>query len=202
MSIYTPEADSYLLQDVLEKYLKNKFDSRKIKNPLEFLKEFTILDMGTGSGIQAETCIGLSFTNITVADINRNVIKQLKGNKKFKLYRIKRILTDLFSNIPETNKFNLIIFNPPYLPRDKREPLDSQLNTTAGEKGYEIIFRFLKQAKNYLKNQDSSILLLFSSLSQPDVILKKADKLNYKYKLLKSEKWAFEEIFIYEFKIQ
>lgn len=147
--------------------------------------------MGSGSGILAETCLGLSFKNITVADIDKGAIKLLK-QKKFHA-----IKSNLFSNIPE--KFDLIIFNPPYLPEDKTG-FDKQKDTTAGKLGYEIIIRFLKQAKKHLKEK-GKILLLFSSLSKPKIIKQEAEKLGYNPKLLNQKRIFFEELFVYEFRL-
>ncbi|MBT4165684.1 methyltransferase [archaeon] len=178
MSIYQPAEDSYLLQKELITFLKNK------------PKTIKILDMGTGSGIQAKTCIKQGFKNTTAADINPDAIKNLK--------KIKTIQSNLFSKIPK-QKFDLIIFNPPYLPLDKREPKDSQLNTTAGKQGYEIILKFLKQSKPYL-NKDATILLLFSSLSQPKIIKQKAKELNYSLTKLAEQSLFFEKLFVYQIK--
>ena len=180
MSIYQPAEDSYLLSNTLKKYLNGK--SKGIK----------ILDMGSGSGIQAQTCKNLGFQNITTADINPEAVKHLK-KQGFNI-----IQTNLFSNINKKNKFDLIVFNPPYLPLDKREPKESQIATTAGKKGYEIIIKFLKQAKNYL-NKNGTILLLFSSLSQPKILLAKAKGLAFGIKLLNKENLFFEELFVSEF---
>jgi hypothetical protein len=57
----------------------------------------------------------------------------------------------------------------------------------------------LKQAKKYLSKK-GVILLLFSSLSKPRTILKKAKKMNYKAKKICQENLFFEKLFIYEFK--
>lgn len=191
MSIYHSSDDSYLLSETIKDYLRNKLNNKKVD------KTIKILDMGSGSGIQAQTCKDLGFNNILTADINPEAVEQLKQQG------FNSIKTDLFSNISKSNnnqnKFDLILFNPPYLPEDKREPEDSRLNTTAGKKGYEIIIKFLEQAKSYLK-EDGAILLLFSSLSQPNVIIKKANDLGYKLKLLSSKKLFFEELFVYEIK--
>ena len=179
MSIYQPAEDSYLLSEVLEKYLKDKPTS------------IQILDMGSGSGIQAKTCRDLGFTNILTADINPEVISHLKS------LNFNTVQSHLFSNISKQQS-DLIIFNPPYLPEDKREPEDSRLNTTAGKQGYEIIIRFLEQAKDYLSD-NGSILLLISSLSKPEVIKQKIKFLDYKIKELGSKKIAFfEELFVFQ----
>lgn len=176
MTIYQPAEDTYLMQRVLKEYLQDKPKSIKI------------LDMGSGLGIQAQTCKDLGFNNLLTTDINPEVINLLK-EKSFK-----SIQSDLFSNIKE--KFNLIIFNPPYLPFDEKEPEDSQLQTTGGKKGYEIIVRFLSEVREHLSNK-GVVLLLFSSLSEPKIILRETERFNYKVKLLGKEKLFFEELFVY-----
>lgn len=176
-----PFEDSYLLSKELELYLKN-LENKNIK----------ILDMGSGSGIQAKTCssLGIKKSNILCADINQETIELLKKQK------FKTIHTDLFKKIKA--KFDLIIFNAPYLPEDK---YDRKADTTAGKRGYEIILKFLKQAKQHL-NKEGAILLLFSSLSKPNIILKTAKKLDLKSKKLTEENMGFfETLFVYEFRI-
>ena len=96
-------------------------------------------------------------------------------------------------------KFDLIIFNPPYLPENKSEPKDSRLSTTAGKQGYELIIKFLRQGKSHLE-KNGVILLLFSSLSKPNIIKKQAKELGYKFKLIKKQRLFFEELYIYELK--
>lgn len=172
--MYLPGEDSYFLSDILKKYLENK--SREIE----------ILDMGSGSGIQAETCRNFGFKNITAADVDEQAVSFLR-KKKFKT-----IKTNLFSNIKE--KFHLIIFNPPYLPEHR---YDKEKDTTGGKKGYETIIKFLEQAKNHLK-KNGRILLLFSSLSKPKVIKTKAKELGYEIKLLGKKKLFYEELYVVE----
>jgi len=179
--IYEPSDDSYLLQNTLKKFLKTK------------PKTISILDMGSGSGIQAQTCKDLGIKNILAVDINPEAVENLIGKQ------LNAIQSNLFSKIKK-HKFDLIIFNPPYLPEDPREPNDSKLATTAGKQGFEIINKFLKQATTNLK-RDASILLLFSSLSQPNIIKKHAKSLNYNFNLLAKQRIPFEELFVYEFKL-
>jgi len=176
--IYQPAEDSYLLQESLISFL----DGKK--------KSISILDMGSGSGIQAKTCKKFKFKNILCADINPEAVSNLKGEG------FKAIKSNLFSKVDK--KFDLIIFNPPYLPEDKREPKDSQLNTTAGKKGYEIIVKFLKGARSHL-NPGGKILLLFSSLSKPKVVKSEAKKIGYSFKELTKMSLSFEKLFVYEF---
>jgi len=66
--------------------------------------------------------------------------------------------------------------------------------TTGGEKGHEIIEKFLRDAKPHL-NKDGKILLLFSSLSGKVIPLFK--KFGYKSKKLSEKKLFFETIYVY-----
>src|SRR3989344_2309934 len=117
--IYDPEEDSFLLAKYVDKFAKGK-----------------ILDLGTGSGIQAE--IALRHTkNVLAVDINEEAVNYVKNKN------IKAKVSDLFSNINE--KFDLIIFNPPYLPNENLEDKESRLITTGGKYGYEILERFFSQ---------------------------------------------------------
>ena len=164
--IYEPAEDSFLLKNQLKKYIK---------------KDMKVLDMGTGSGIQALEAKSLG-ANILATDINPECINHIKKLK------IKSIQSNLFENIKE--KFDLIIFNPPYLPEDKREPEDSKLSTTGGKKGSETINKFLKQAKEHLK-KNGKILIVVSSLT------KGIDKKNFKFKKIAEQKIPFEKLYVY-----
>ncbi len=209
MEIYNPAEDSYLLAEVVKNYLNNlikdikkkdKRNSEQHKNSKPYnqdgdinytkIKGLKILDMGSGSGIQALICRQLGYKNILAADIDSTAIAHLKKQK------IRTIKTNLFSNIDNKEKFDIIIFNPPYLPEHK---YDKKPDTTAGKQGYELIIKFLKQAKNYLNknNKRSNILLLFSSLSHPEIIKQKARQLGYEYKLLGKKSLFFEQLYVY-----
>lgn len=183
--IYPPSEDSFFLQKNLKKILKKQ----KKQN-----KEIKILDMGTGSGIQAKTCFKLGFNNILAVDIDKQALKFVKKkNKKTrnqeKTRKIKTRYSNLFSNIKTKEKFNLIVFNPPYLPKHK---YDNSKNITGGKKGYETILKFLKQARKHLTNQ-GKILLLVSSLSKPRIIRTYARK-HYSIKTLDKKKLFFETL--------
>ena len=145
--IYPPLDDSLLLAEQVKKHC--------------FGKE--VLDMGTGSGIQAETALNNNAKSILSADINEESTPILKKKG------IKFIHSDLFSNI--SGEFDLIIFNPPYLPLDEREDKEGALTNAGGKKGDELILRFLKQAILHLK-KEGIILLVVSSLTPQKEIKK------------------------------
>ena len=178
--IYFPSDDSYLLSKELKKFCKDK----------------SILDIGSGSGIQAETAITAKCKSVLATDIAPEAIKLLKS--KFKHNKnIHIIISNLFSKIPRKMKFDIIVFNPPYLPLDKSEPKESQKATTGGKKGDEIILKFLKQAPNYLSNS-GFILLLTSSLTPMKRINSLLYSLSLKKTLISSKKLFFETLYVWK----
>ena len=168
--IYEPAEDSFLLQKYVEKYAFGK-----------------VLDIGSGSGIQAEAALKKT-KNILAVDINKEAVKLLKGkgiNSKY---------SDLFSNVK--GKFDLIIFNPPYLPEEEKEDLETKLVTTGGKYGYEILERFFKNAKKFL-NKNGKILIVFSSLTNKKKVDSLVKKYGFKFKLLEEKGLFFEKLYVY-----
>lgn len=165
--MYSPREDSFLL-------LKN------IKNHIK--PEDKVLDMGTGSGILAKEASRFS-KQVIATDINNEIPKNLSG--------IKFIHSDLFSNIKD--RFNVILFNPPYLPSKNIRHIDLD----GGKNGTEIIERFLKQAREHLEAR-GKILLLCSSLNKNIKQLFK--KYNYNYRKVDEQSLFFEKLFVYELK--
>ena len=136
--IYEPREDSFLLQQYVKKYVRGK-----------------VLDMGTGSGIQALTAKEQT-SDVLAVDINPEAVAYVKRQS------INTIISDLFANVKGT--FDVIIFNPPYLPETEEEDSESRQITTGGTYGHEVLERFLKEAKNFLA-KEGQILIVVSSLT-------------------------------------
>lgn len=169
--MYEPAEDSYLI----EKHIKNYSSD-------------SCLEIGTGTGILALEA-SKYCKKVLAVDIDKEAIDYCKKNIKKKNIKFK--LSDLFSNVE--GKFDLILFNPPYLPNDsliKDKALDG------GKKGYEIIEKFLNNVNSHL-NQDGKILLIFSSLTNKKKIDSLIKKNALKFKELEKQKFFFEEIYLY-----
>ena len=106
-----------------------------------------LLEIGVGSGINLQTTlnVGVKRDNIFGSDINKKAVSHCKK------LGFHVILSDLFSNID--GKFDLIVFNPPYLPLDEKEPRKSRVATTGGLHGNELIIKFLKEARKHLNRE-------------------------------------------------
>ena len=175
--IYEPAEDSFLLQKYVHHYANGR-----------------VLDMGTGSGIQAITAIqNPSVTSILAIDINPSAVNALKNHIKTNhLKNIKVKQSDLFQGIPKT-KFDTIIFNPPYLPQDPGI-VDPALY--GGKKGYELSERFFQEVSDYLET-DGQILFLFSTLTNKVKIEQILAHNLLSWEELGTEKVSFETLYVY-----
>ena len=175
--MYEPREASFLLLESVKKFGKGN-----------------LLDMGTGSGILAYEASKLkNVKSVTAVDIDGRSIAYVK--KKYNnIKKIKIIKSDLFKNIKE--KFDTMLFNPPYLPQEIVYPKFEDKAIFGGKKGYELIERFLNNAGSYL-NKDGIILLLFSSLTNKKMINKIIKKNKLEYREIDKLKLDFEELYVY-----
>ena len=201
--IYEPLEDSYLMSNILKKQIPELLE----KNP-----DLKVLEIGAGSGIQLQVLLSLGAkkANIFSSDIEEEAVAYCNS------LGFNCVQSDLFKNIKDMRlpseamkevavqgleesrrkpsgcfQFDVIIFNPPYLPEDSKEPCDSKTATTGGERGGEIINGFLKKVKEHLTSK-GKIFLLTSSLT------KNINWLDYQKKLLGCEKLFFEELKVWE----
>jgi len=146
-AIYEPAEDSYLLIDAaLNEIARSK-------------QRLRIIEIGTGSGIVTAAMMqDAPEHRYAATDISPHAVTCARAN------RVPVIRADLFSGI--RGRFDLIIFNPPYLPTAPDERVDGWLDYAwnGGADGRAVINRFLEQAPAFLTDR-GSILLLLSSLT-------------------------------------
>lgn len=158
-----------------------------------------VLEIGTGSGIVAIYASRIA-SEVVATDINFNAIQLAEKNFLANdINNIKLLFGDLFEPIksePENEqKFDVILFNTPYLPTDECEILEDNLNYAfdGGLDGRKIIDPFLDQVKNYL-NEGGRVQIIQSSLSNTEKTLLKLEGLGFLPEITTREKFFFEEI--------
>lgn len=166
-------------------------DSLLLAKSVAYFAKGDVLDMGTGSGIQAITAAkSRKVKKVLAVDINKKALAYAK--KENKHTKIKYAHSDLFNHIKK-KKFDTIIFNPPYLPNDSRV---KDIALDGGVKGYELTEKFLSKAGNFLTDT-GSILLLFSSLTKKNKIEEFIGHYGFDFKALDKKKFAFETLYVY-----
>jgi len=146
--VYEPSDDTFLLLSMI----KVESDEK-------------VLEIGCGSGIISLHCRAQGCDVLSV-DKDERALENTKLNAKKNDLDISVKKSYLFSNITDKN-WDMIIFNPPYLPRDEFLSKDDRWD--GGERGDEMIVRFLEKAEYYLK-EDGNLFTCYSSLSPTDLI--------------------------------
>src|SRR3989344_6453131 len=142
-SLYEPREDSFLLAEQVAKYARG-----------------TVLDVGCGSGILARTAAKLrKVSSVLAADIQPKVIAHCR--KTLQHAKVTYRTSDLFARIPE--RFDTVIFNPPYLPDD---PAVKDIALDGGKLGSELLERFIRELPEHLTERGQA-LIVFSTRTRP-----------------------------------
>ncbi len=176
-NVYVPAEDSYLLAD-----------------NLEIKKGQSVLEIGTGSGIVAMYASRLT-DDITVTDINFDACELARKNfTENGIENIEILWGNLFE-VVENKKFDVILFNTPYLPTEDDEVLDNTINYAfdGGLNGRKVIDLFLNEVGNHL-NDGGIVQMIQSSLSGNDETLARLDELGFIAEIAASEHFFFEDI--------
>jgi release factor glutamine methyltransferase len=133
-----------------------------------------VLDMGTGCGILGIIAAKKALRVLAI-DVNPYAVRCAKENAMLNgvLDKFFFLQCDLFSAIKVGERFDLILFNAPYLPSENIK-VDSwlELAWSGGIAGRGIIDRFICEAPKYLM-QNGYILLMQSTLSGLDGTLRR-----------------------------
>ena len=152
---------SEMIQNYFKPWLNNKTAER-------------ILEIGTGSGCIA-IAIAKYFENslITATDVSRSALEVASINVKHFSFekQIELIQSDLFENIQ--GKYNLIVSNPPYVPRIimNNLPQEYAFEPTkallAGDNGLDFIARILHDAPLFL--EEDGILVIEAGVASKEM---------------------------------
>jgi release factor glutamine methyltransferase len=176
-NVYVPAEDSYLLAD-----------------NLEIEKGQSVLEIGTGSGVVAMYASRLT-DRITVTDINFDACELARKNfEENNIENIEILFGNLFEPV-KNRKFDVILFNTPYLPTEEGEVLEDTINYAfdGGLNGRKVIDMFLNEVGNHL-NEGGTVQLIQSSLSGNDETLTRLDELGFIAEIKASEHFFFEDI--------
>ncbi|MDD1742852.1 MAG: methyltransferase [Methanotrichaceae archaeon] len=152
-----------------------------------------VLEIGCGRALISRE-LAMRVKSIVATDINPVALRFARN------VGLPAVRADLFSGFKA--RFDLIIFNPPYLPTAPEERSKGWINFSldGGENGRETIFRFLEQIKNYLSPKGRSLFLV-SSFSGIAEVLDKARNEGLDISEIASARYFFEQLCVFKVEI-
>jgi len=148
---------------------------------LKINKSKKILDIGTGSG-----CIVISLLNerpkckATALDLSRKAIKIAKTNAKLHHLENKIEFINMDIDKYSSNKYDLILSNPPYVKDISLNRLDDdikfhepKLALSGGLDGFSEIKKVIKKSRKLLKNNGTLIIEIGNEQKSKSIILLK-----------------------------
>ena len=178
----------------MKKYYEPAEDSSLLAAAVARHAHGRVLDMGTGSGIQAITAAKkTAVKHVVAADINDDALQfAAAATKKEKaVAKITLLKSNLFSSVK--GKFDTIIFNPPYLPQDKGI-VDNAIY--GGKHGYETLEQFLDGCCEHLSDK-GIILIVFSSRTNKQKVNEAIERNCLEFKQLEEKNLFFETLHTY-----
>jgi release factor glutamine methyltransferase len=177
--VYEPAEDTFLLA-----------------NNLDVHRGERVLELGTGCGLLA-ILAAKAGAEVVATDINHSALECARVNAVAHSVadKIDFRLGDLFDPIRD-ERFDLVVFNPPYLPVRLEEALGDSLSIAweAGPDGRAVIDRFLKGLPRHLAPKGRA-LFVQSSLANVSKTLRVLKKSGFQVNILR-EKLPFEELFL------
>jgi len=184
--VYEPAEDTFLLIEAID-----------------VVKGKSVLEIGTGCGLIALECARFG-ANVICTDINPYAVDLAKYNYLKNKHLIKGSFKvksgNLFSALKHKELFDVVIFNPPYLPTAKKDLVGGlgwfDVATNGGDDGLKITKRFIDEIPNFLK-QEGHAFFVFSSLSDRNKLESYIKKGGFRFRIIINRCFNDEEISIY-----
>jgi release factor glutamine methyltransferase len=182
--VYEPAEDTFLLLDAID-----------------IESDDFVFEIGTGTGIIGLYCSMLG-ADVICSDINPFAVELTKRN-----YLVNQKLLNgnfevrsghLFSVLDKNEKFDKIIFNPPYLPTSPSERVGGWFDKSVdgGADGLSVTKRFIEGIGAFLEKKGKAFFV-FSSYSDKKILESYLREKKLIYNIVKSIKFDDEEIFVF-----
>jgi release factor glutamine methyltransferase len=176
-NVYEPAEDSFLFAE-----------------NLDVVEGSQVLDLGAGCGILGILAAKKAWSVLAV-DLNPYAIRCAKENSALNNVRGKMgfMQADLLTTFNANVRFDLVLFNAPYLPADESEA-ESWIGRSwaGGINGRQVIDRFISQAPSHL-TPDGRILLMQSTLANVEETIDRFAQMGLKTTVEAERKLPFFE---------
>jgi release factor glutamine methyltransferase len=149
-----------------------------------------VLDVGTGSGYVAATVAETTGARVIGSDLNPHACRRAREAG------VEAVRADLLAPFRD-GAFDLVVFNPPYLPTAEDEERDDWMERalSGGESGREVVDPFLDTVRRVLA-PDGTVLLLVSSLTGIDAVRDRARDDGLTTRVVSEESFPFERLVV------
>lgn len=181
--------------DVFDSVYEPLEDSLLLANAVQIKPVDNALDLGCGCGIQGINLVLQGASQVICLDINPLCLQNTRHNFKKNGFEnnLQLIESDLFEKIPFNQKFDVIVFNPPYVASENLRWKE----TDGGKKGREILDRFLDSVEDFLK-PIGTVFFLQTDLNGISQTEQKLKKRNFRFEIVARQKLFFEELVIFK----
>lgn len=177
--VYEPAEDTFLLADNLT-----------VRNGER------VLELGTGCGILSILAAKMGG-RVVATDINPRAIECAMENCRIHQVEIDFRLGNLFEPVKD-EKFDLILFNPPYLPTEpSEEENQATVAWSGGVSGRKVLDPFLIELPRHLLPAGRAMFVQ-SSLSDPARSIWLIEGAGLKWRILVRRRFFFEELLLFE----
>lgn len=181
--VYEPHDDTFLLARVVKE---------RVRPGMRFV------EVGCGAGLVALTAARAGAT-VVATDANPHAVALARHNGKQNRAAIEVVETDLLAGL--AGPFDMVAFNPPYLPTAPDEKVSGPLNLAfdGGIDGNETVLRFAAQLVG-LDPPPSEVLVVHSDLSDPAPLLAAMGAAGFTHEIVARHKAWFEELWVRSFR--
>jgi len=165
-------------------------DSRMMVEAVSVSPGDRVFEAGCGSGVIALHC-AKAGASVVASDISPEAVSCARDNASRNGLRMEAVVGDLLE--AAKGEFDLMIFNPPYLP----EGAGDDPRWTGGRSGSEAAIRFLGQCKGRLAGGGRAYTIV-SSLSGSHAFEEAAERLGFRHRVVERKRMFFEELAVYE----
>ncbi|HIH44237.1 MAG TPA: methyltransferase [Candidatus Methanoperedenaceae archaeon] len=171
--VYEPSEDTFLLAEAaLSEVSRNDH----------------VLEMGCGCGL-VSALLRDRCASVLAADLNPHAAACARANG------VDSVICDLFSGLK--GRFDLIIFNPPYLPTGEHERLGGWLDMAidGGSDGLAVIGRFISDVRDHL-TPGGRLLFLVSTLADTGRVVHALETQGFEVSMVAGERYMFEQLIV------
>ncbi|MFX1250190.1 MAG: HemK2/MTQ2 family protein methyltransferase [Promethearchaeota archaeon] len=196
--VYSPREDTDLMIHAIQHISKDESLTDR---------HISVLEVGTGSGIlsiyllrafKTDKLIATDISPIAAEVAAENIINNLSYTPQ----GTNIVVMELFNGFQKRPLFDLIVFNPPYVPTSQGELLRGGIfhSWAGGKEGNQVILAFLEDSSLFLKPK-GQILLLISSVNNLTEIKKFAsEKCNLLSQTIVTKSVGYEKLYVLSLK--